>query len=91
MLLRERLRRLQWLAVGLAAAGVIYLTFYYRTLPWIALALASSFGLYGLLKKVAPLDALQGLAVETSVLFLPAFAYLLRTHKTSGWSPGWPR
>ena len=74
--LRERLRPLQWLAVGLAAAGVIYLTIYYRTPPWIALTLAVSFGIYGLLKKIAPLDALQGLTVETSILFLPALAYL---------------
>ncbi len=85
VLLRERLRPLQWLAVGLAAAGVIYLTVYYRTPPWIALALAFSFGLYGLLKKVAPLDALQGLALETGVLFLPALAYLaLENHAGRG-------
>jgi chloramphenicol-sensitive protein RarD len=77
VVLRERLRRLQWLAVGMAATGVLYLTIYYRTPPWIALALACSFGTYGLLKKVAPLDALQGLAVETSVLALPALAYLV--------------
>jgi chloramphenicol-sensitive protein RarD len=77
MLLGERLRRAQWVAVGLAAAGVIYLTIVYRTPPWIALSLALSFGLYGLLKKTAPLDALQGLSLETSVLALPALAFLL--------------
>ena len=77
MFLGERLRRAQWVAVGLAAAGVIYLTALYRTPPWIALALALSFGVYGLLKKTAPLDALQGLSLETSVLSLPALAFLV--------------
>jgi chloramphenicol-sensitive protein RarD len=76
VLLRERLRRAQWIAIGLALAGVIYLTLNYRTPPWIALSLAGTFGTYGLLKKTAPLDALQGLTVETSVLFLPALGYL---------------
>jgi chloramphenicol-sensitive protein RarD len=83
--LHERLRRLQWVAVGLAAAGVIHLTIYYRTPPWIALTLAASFGTYGLLKKLAPLDALQGMVVETSVLSLPALAYLAAAnHAGSG-------
>lgn len=77
VLLRERLRPMQWAAIGLAAGGVLYLTFHYRTLPWIALALAASFGTYGLLKKTAPLDALEGLAIETGTLCLPAAAYLL--------------
>jgi chloramphenicol-sensitive protein RarD len=76
LLLHERLRRAQWAAVGLAAAGVVYLTIVYRTPPWIALALAASFGAYGLLKKTAPLDALQGLSIETSILALPALAFL---------------
>jgi chloramphenicol-sensitive protein RarD len=77
VVLHERLRPAQWAAVGLAAAGVIYLTLSYRTPPWIALSLAASFGTYGLLKKTAPFDALQGLAVETSILSLPALAYLV--------------
>jgi chloramphenicol-sensitive protein RarD len=77
LLLHERLRRAQWAAVGLAAAGVVYLTIVYRSPPWIALALAASFGAYGLLKKTAPLDALQGLSIETSVLALPALAFLV--------------
>jgi chloramphenicol-sensitive protein RarD len=76
VLLRERLRRAQALAICLAAAGVIYLTMYYRTPPWVALALAATFGVYTLLKKTAPLDALQGLTIETSVLALPALAFL---------------
>jgi chloramphenicol-sensitive protein RarD len=77
LFLRERLRLWQWLPVGLAAAGVLYLTFVYGALPWIALTLAITFGLYGLIKKVAPLDALYGLTLETGILFLPALGYLL--------------
>jgi len=74
---RERLRPLQWFSVGLAAAGVLYLTIALGSPPWIALSLAASFGTYGLLKKVAPLSAVQGLALETSILFPPAAAYLI--------------
>ena len=68
---------MQWLPIGLAAAGVIYLTIQYGALPWIALALAFTFGFYGLLKKIAPLGALHGLTLETAILFLPALGYLL--------------
>jgi chloramphenicol-sensitive protein RarD len=75
--LRERLRPLQWLPIGLAAAGVLYLTFAYGSLPWIALTLAISFGFYGLVKKTAPLGALHGLTLETGILFLPALGFLL--------------
>lgn len=74
--LRERLRPAQWLPVGLAAIGVIYLTVQVGSLPWIALALAVSFGLYGLLKKIAPLNALSGLTLETGILFTPGLIYL---------------
>ncbi len=75
--LRERLRPIQWIPIGLAAAGVLYLTFIYGKLPWIALTLAISFGLYGLVKKLAPLGSLYGLTFETGILFLPALAYLV--------------
>lgn len=74
--LRERLRPWQWLPVGLATLGVLYLTWTYGSLPWIALLLAGTFGLYGLVKKVAPLGSLHGLTLETGVLFLPAVVYL---------------
>jgi chloramphenicol-sensitive protein RarD len=77
VILRERLRPLQWLPVALAAIGVIYLTLQHGSLPWIALALAFTFGMYGLLKKIAPLGALHGLTLETAILFLPALGYLL--------------
>lgn len=76
VILREKLRPAQWIPLGLAAAGVIYLTVVYGKLPWIALTLAFSFGVYGLVKKLAPLGSLYGLTLETGILFLPALAYL---------------
>jgi len=82
LFLRERLRAWQWLSIGLAAAGVLYLTFAYGALPWIAVALALSFGIYGLVKKAAPLDSLKGLSLETAILFLPALCYLLYSDET---------
>ena len=66
--LHERLRRGQWAAVALAAAGVAWLTWRAGALPWIALLLAGSFAGYGLLRKLAPLGALEGLAMETLML-----------------------
>ena len=77
IILRERLRLTQWIPLGLAATGVIYLTVVYGKLPWIALTLAFSFGFYGLTKKMAPLSSLFGLTLETGILFLPALLYLL--------------
>jgi chloramphenicol-sensitive protein RarD len=77
VILRERLRPLQWIPVGLAAAGVLYLTFAYGYFPWIGLTLALSFGIYGFIKKVAPLGSLHGVTLETMILFLPAAAYLV--------------
>lgn len=68
LVLHERLRRGQWAAVALAAAGVAWLTWQAGALPWIALALACSFAGYGLLRKTAPLGALEGLAMETLML-----------------------
>ncbi|AJE02674.1 transporter [Geobacter pickeringii] len=75
--LRERLRAKQKLSFLLAAAGVAFLTVQHGELPWISLALALSFGLYGLLRKQAPVDSLSGLTVETLLLFPVALAYLL--------------
>lgn len=77
VLLRERLRRAQWVAVGLAALGVAYLTVSHGQLPWIALSLAISFALYGFVKKLSPLGSVQGLALETGLLGVPALAYLV--------------
>ncbi len=77
VVLRERLRALQWLAVALAAAGVLWLTVQAGQLPWIALTLALSFGFYGLLRKTAVLGALEGLALETLLLAPLAIAVLV--------------
>lgn len=75
--LQERLRPLQWVPVFLAAAGVTYLAVSMGQLPWIALVLAFSFGFYGLMKKIAPLNSLHGLTLETGAIFLPALGFLL--------------
>jgi chloramphenicol-sensitive protein RarD len=75
--LRERLGRWQALAVLLAAAGTLNLTLGQGQLPWISLALAFSFGFYGLLRKTVHIEALNGLFIETSLLFPFAFAYLV--------------
>jgi chloramphenicol-sensitive protein RarD len=75
-LLRERLRPLQWAAVGFGALAVLVLTVDYGRPPWVALTLAFSFGIYGLVKKRANVEATESLAVETLVLLLPALGYL---------------
>lgn len=75
--LKERLRAFQWASIGLAAVGVLYLTLQYGRLPWLALILASTFGLYGLVKKLSPLGSLHGLTLETAMLFVPALGFLL--------------
>ena len=77
MLLKERLRRAQWMAIGVAALGVAWLTWQAGTVPWVALALAISFGGYGLLRKTAALGALEGLSFETMVLFPLAAGYVI--------------
>jgi len=76
VLLKERLRPGQWGAVALAALGVAWLTWQAGTVPWIALALAATFGAYGLMRKTAALGALEGLTLETMVLFPLAAAYV---------------
>ena len=77
LVLKERLRPAQWLALSVALAGVLYLTISFGAFPWIALTLAFSFGTYGLIRKTAPLNSAEGLFIETAVLFLPAFGFLL--------------
>jgi chloramphenicol-sensitive protein RarD len=74
---RERLRPQQLVALGLGTCAVAVLTIDYGRLPWIALILAVSFGLYGLVKKIANVGAAESLAVETLVLFAPAAIYLV--------------
>jgi chloramphenicol-sensitive protein RarD len=76
LVLRERLRRGQWLAIALAACGVAWLTWQAGQLPWIALVLGCTFGGYGLLRKTAALAALEGLSLETMILFPAALAYV---------------
>jgi chloramphenicol-sensitive protein RarD len=76
LLLRERFRRLQLMAILLAVIGVVNLTVTYGQFPWIAVILASTFGFYGLLRKTARYEAAPGLLLEMSVLLLPAVAYL---------------
>ena len=75
--LHERMRPAQWLAIGIAAAGVLYLILNAGGLLWISFTLAFSFGIYGLLRKTAQLGSLPGLTVEMAVLSLPALAYAL--------------
>lgn len=75
--LKERLDRTQWIAVGFAAAGVFYLTFIAGHAPWIALTVGSSFAFYGVIRKTVRIDALPGLAVETILLVPFALGYLL--------------
>ena len=82
LVFRERLRAGQWAAIALAASGVLYLAIISGAPPWIALALAFSFGAYGLLKKLAPLGAVHGLTLETSILCIPAAIYLIRAYWT---------
>ncbi len=77
LLLREKLRPAQWIAVALAAAGVVILTLGYGSLPWIALVLAISWGSYSLIKKSFNLGALETLSLETLFAFLPNLVFLL--------------
>jgi chloramphenicol-sensitive protein RarD len=83
LVLRERLRAWQWTAVGTGTVAVGVLAADYGRPPWIALALAGSFGTYGLVKKFAATGSVEGLTVETAILFAPALAVsLLVPHRT---------
>ena len=77
ILLKEKMRPLQWVAVGIASLGVLVLTIDYGRLPWVALALAISWGSYGVVKKQLGLGALEGLAIETLIASLPYLLYLI--------------
>ena len=77
LLLKEKMRKLQWVSVAIAAVGVIVLTIDYGRPPWIALTLALSWGSYGVIKKQLNIPALQGLTIET-LLSLPIYGgYLI--------------
>ncbi len=80
--LRERLRRAQSVAVLLATLGVLNLAFRYGVFPWVSLALAFSFGIYGLVRKVAAVGALVGLTVETLLLTVPSGIWVFYLHQT---------
>lgn len=75
--LGESLRRTQWLAVLIACAGVLTMTFIYGQFPWIALFLAATWGTYGLLRKKSPLNSIEGLTLETALLSFPVIVYFI--------------
>ncbi|MDH6217653.1 EamA family transporter RarD [Streptomyces pseudovenezuelae] len=77
LLLKERLRPMQWAAVGVGFAAVVVLTVGYGQPPWISLTLAFSFATYGLVKKKVNLGGVESLAAETAIQFLPAVGYLV--------------
>ncbi|MCD9085578.1 EamA family transporter RarD [Stenotrophomonas sp. SY1] len=94
VVLGERLGKLQWLAVGLAALGVAWLTWQGGRVPWIAIGLSISFALYGLLRKLTPVEPVAGIGMESLFLFVPALAWVLWAEAghgggffTGGW--GW--
>jgi chloramphenicol-sensitive protein RarD len=74
--LGEKMRPAQWASIGIAAAGVLYIAVAHGDVPWISLLLATSFALYGLAKKRAPLGSVHGLALETGLLTVPAVVFL---------------
>ena len=91
LLLKEKMRFGQWVAVGIATIGVAVLTIDYGRLPWIALALAISWGSYGVIKKVLDLGALEGLTIETMLSFIPyaTFLLILQSNGTGQFGQHW--
>lgn len=77
LLLRERLRPVQWTAVGIGVAAVVVLAVGYGQVPWLSIGLAITFATYGLLKKHVKLGGLEGFSAETSLQFLPALGFLI--------------
>ena len=77
ILLNEKMRRLQWISVSIAAIGVLVLAIDYGRPPWIAIALATSWGTYGLVKKQLGMGALEGLTIETTLSLIPYGVYLV--------------
>lgn len=77
LVLRERLRTLQWVAVGVGASAVAVMTFAYGQVPWVSLVLSLSFAGYGLLKKQTGLDGVEGFSADSALQFLPALGFLV--------------
>ncbi len=77
IVLKEHPDKWSWIAISLAGAGIVYTVIVYGSIPWIAFVLAGSFSIYGLLRKQASLNSLQGLTFETLILFLPATVILI--------------
>jgi chloramphenicol-sensitive protein RarD len=78
--LHEKLNRLQWTAVAIAAAGISVLAAGALSQLWLSLALCATFALYGLLRKIVPADAVTGLGIETAILFPPGLLWLAWRH-----------
>jgi chloramphenicol-sensitive protein RarD len=74
---KEKLRRMQWIAIGIAAFAVLFITIALGVLPWVALSLATSFAVYGYVKKLANVEALESLMIETLILTPVAIGYLI--------------
>lgn len=85
-ILKEKLHFYQWLAICIALSGVLIMTFVYGVFPWISLFLAGTWGTYGLLRKRSPLNAAEGLFLETFVLSIGAIIYLIYLPKTATFS-----
>lgn len=87
--LKEKLRTWQWFAVGLSVLGVSNLVWSHGAIPWIAIGVSITFGLYGLVRKIAEVDAFSGLFVETALIVLPMLAYLvfIGLNGTGGYDP----
>jgi len=77
VVLHERLRRLQWLAIGFAVIGVALLTWHAGRVPWISVVVATTFGAYGLVRKLARVESLAGSTIETALIAPIAAAYLV--------------
>ncbi|PKR77224.1 EamA family transporter RarD [Halalkalibacillus sediminis] len=87
--LQERFSRLQWIAIGLAILGVSYMTLQFGSIPWLALLLATSFALYGLLKKVVDLNAVFGLTIETLIMTPIALIFIVQLEWVGTGALGW--
>ncbi|ETV98114.1 protein RarD [Aphanomyces invadans] len=81
VMLRERLRRWQWVAIAMATSGLLTVTFLYGKFPWISIVLAANFGVYGLMQKKAPLVSVQGICIEFAILTVPSAVYLIYEHR----------